>query len=126
MKTKRIYSLSRIVALAVIGVMLLGLTYLGMASGDAAVSVPQGAHAGQLTMHPCTYATEKGAYRATAERSSCPRTGQTPVTPDRAASDTHSGSLIAPVGANLSSQRWPWHNQHDVPQATGWLLTTMW
>ena len=44
--------------------MLLGLTYLGMASGDAAVSVPQGAHAGQLTMHPCTYATEKGAYRA--------------------------------------------------------------
>jgi pimeloyl-ACP methyl ester carboxylesterase len=64
MKTKRIYSLSRIVALAVIGVMLLGLTYLGMASGDAAVSVPQGAHAGQLTMHPCTYATEKGAYRA--------------------------------------------------------------
>ena len=64
MKTKRIYSLSRIVALAVIGVMLLGLTYLGMASGDAAVSVSQGAHAGQLTMHPCTYATEKGAYRA--------------------------------------------------------------
>ncbi len=64
MKTKRIYSLSRIVALMVIGVMLLGMTYLGFASGDAAVSVPQGAHAGQLAMHPCAYTTEKGAYRA--------------------------------------------------------------
>ena len=44
--------------------MLFGLTYIGFAPGDAAVSVPQGAHAGQLTMHPCTYSTEKGAYRA--------------------------------------------------------------
>jgi pimeloyl-ACP methyl ester carboxylesterase len=64
MKTKRIHSLSRIVALAVIGITLLGLTYLGMAPGDAAVSVPQGAHAGQLTMHACTYATEQGAMPA--------------------------------------------------------------
>ena len=64
MKAKRIYSPSRIVALVVIGVMLLGLAYIGFASGDAAVSVPQGAHAGQLTMHPCTYATEKGAIPA--------------------------------------------------------------
>jgi pimeloyl-ACP methyl ester carboxylesterase len=64
MKAKRIYSASRIVALVVIGVLLLGLTYIGLAPGDAAVSVPQGAHAGQLTMRPCTYATEKGAYRA--------------------------------------------------------------
>ena len=64
MKTKRIYNPSRIVALAIIGVMLLGLTYIGFASGGTAVSVPQGAQAGQLTMHPCTYATEKGAYRA--------------------------------------------------------------
>jgi pimeloyl-ACP methyl ester carboxylesterase len=64
MKTKRIYSPSRIVALLVIAVMLLGLTYLGFAQRGDAVSVPQGAHAGQLTMHPCTYATEKGTYRA--------------------------------------------------------------
>ncbi len=64
MKAKRIYTPSRIVALVVIGVLLLGLTYMGFASGDAAVSVPQGAHAGQLTMHPCTYSTEKGGYRA--------------------------------------------------------------
>ena len=64
MKAKRIYTPSRIVALVVIGVMLFGLTYIGFAPGDAAVSVPQGAHAGQLTMHPCTYSTEKGGYRA--------------------------------------------------------------
>ena len=64
MKAKRIYTPSRIVALVVIGVLLLGLAYIGLAPGDAAVSVPQGAHAGQLTMHPCTYSTEKGAYRA--------------------------------------------------------------
>ena len=64
MKTKRIYTPSRIVALVVIGVLLFGLVYIGFAPGDAAVSVPQGAHAGQLTMHPCTYPTENGSYRA--------------------------------------------------------------
>ena len=64
MKSKRIYTPSRIVALVVIGVLLSGLVYIGFAPGDAAVSVPQGAHAGQLTMHPCTYSTEKGGYRA--------------------------------------------------------------
>jgi pimeloyl-ACP methyl ester carboxylesterase len=64
MKAKRIYSPSRIVALVVIGVMLLGLAYLRFAPGAAAVSVPQGAHAGQLTMHACTYATEQGAMPA--------------------------------------------------------------
>jgi len=64
MKAKRIYTPTRIVALVVIGVMLFGLTYLRFAPGAAAVSVPQGAHAGQLTMHACTYATEQGAMPA--------------------------------------------------------------
>ncbi len=64
MKAKRIYTPSRIVALVVIGVMLLGLVYIRFAPGNAAVSVPEGAHAGQLTMHACTYSTEKGGYRA--------------------------------------------------------------
>ena len=64
MKAKRIYTPSRIVALVVIGVLLFGLAYIGFAPGDTAVSVPQGAHAGQLTTHSCTYSTEKGAYRA--------------------------------------------------------------
>jgi len=64
MKAKRIYNPSRIVALVVIGIMVLGLAYLRFAPGAAAVSVPQGAHAGQLTMHACTYATEQGAMPA--------------------------------------------------------------
>jgi pimeloyl-ACP methyl ester carboxylesterase len=54
MKAKRIYTPSRIVALVVIGVMLFGLMYIRFAPGDAAISVPQGAHAGQLNMHACT------------------------------------------------------------------------
>ena len=64
MKAKRIYTPSRIVALVVIGVLLFGLVYIGFAPGDAAVSVPPGAHAGQLTTHACTYATEQGAMPA--------------------------------------------------------------
>ena len=60
MKRKRIYNPSRIVALVVIGVILFGLTYIRFASGDAAISVPAGAKAGDLTMHACTFATEQG------------------------------------------------------------------
>jgi pimeloyl-ACP methyl ester carboxylesterase len=58
---RRAFTWARIVALVVIGVMLLGLTYLRLAPGGAAISVPAGAKAGDLTMHACTYVTEKGA-----------------------------------------------------------------
>jgi pimeloyl-ACP methyl ester carboxylesterase len=64
MKAKRIYNPSRIIALVVIGVLLLGMVYIRFAPGDAAVAVPAGSKAGNLTMHSCTYATEKGAMRA--------------------------------------------------------------
>ena len=59
----RSFTWARIAALLVSIVLLTGLTYLGVSSGSS-VTVPQGAHAGQLTMHPCTYPTENGAYRA--------------------------------------------------------------
>jgi pimeloyl-ACP methyl ester carboxylesterase len=55
---------ARIAALLVTIVLLTGLTYLGVSSSPETTSVSQGAHAGQLTMHPCTYPTENGAYRA--------------------------------------------------------------
>ncbi len=55
---------TRIAALLVITALLTGLTYLGISSSPETVSVPQGAHAGQLTMHPCTYSTESGGYHA--------------------------------------------------------------
>ena len=40
------------------------LAYLRFAPDTGPVSVPSGAHAGQLTLKPCTYATERGGYRA--------------------------------------------------------------
>lgn len=45
-------------------VLLTGLTYLRVSSSPETVSVSQGAHAGQLAMHPCTYPTENGGFRA--------------------------------------------------------------
>src|SRR5438128_9059340 len=55
---------ARIVALALISLTALALAYLHFSGGDNAVSVPPGAHAGQLKLHPCHYATENGSYRA--------------------------------------------------------------
>ncbi len=55
----------RITGLALIAVLTLALGYLHFAGGSTAVSVPAGAHAGQLTtLKSCTYNTEKGAYAA--------------------------------------------------------------
>jgi hypothetical protein len=57
----RAFTWARIAGLLVTVVLLTGLTYLGASSSPGTASVPQGAHAGQLTMHPCTYPTENGA-----------------------------------------------------------------
>jgi pimeloyl-ACP methyl ester carboxylesterase len=64
MKATRVFTPTRIVALAVIGVLVLGLGYLRLAPGDRTVPVPAGAKAGDLTLHACTYATERGAMPA--------------------------------------------------------------
>ena len=45
----------RIAGLILIAVLTLGLGYLHFAGGSASVSVPAGAHAGQLTLKHCTY-----------------------------------------------------------------------
>ena len=63
-QSPRAFTWARIAGLLVTIVLLTGLTYLGVSSSPGTASVPQGAHAGQLTMHPCTYPTENGAYRA--------------------------------------------------------------
>jgi pimeloyl-ACP methyl ester carboxylesterase len=55
---------ARILALALISLSTLALAYLHFGARESAVSVPSGAHAGQLKLHPCHYATEKGSYRA--------------------------------------------------------------
>ena len=54
----------RIVGLALIALLTVGLGYLHFAGGSNSVSVPTGAHAGQLTLKSCTYNTEQGAYAA--------------------------------------------------------------
>ena len=54
---------SRIVALTVIGLIVLGLVYAGRPNGPATV-VPAGARAGDLRLHACTYDTEAGRLAA--------------------------------------------------------------
>src|SRR5213080_4715623 len=54
----------RIVALALVSLTALGLVYLHFSLGSDRVSVPSGARAGQLKLHPCHYATENGSYAA--------------------------------------------------------------
>ncbi len=62
--SKRTFSTARIVALALIGVLVLGLAYLRLSPDSGAVSVPAGAHAGQLTLKSCNYTTENGTSAA--------------------------------------------------------------
>jgi pimeloyl-ACP methyl ester carboxylesterase len=58
------FTRKRVAALAVVGVALLGLAWVGLGRGDDPVSVPKGALAGDLLLHPCTYDTEDGGYAA--------------------------------------------------------------
>jgi pimeloyl-ACP methyl ester carboxylesterase len=55
---------ARIVALALMGVLVLGLAYLKLGTADDSISVPSGALAGDLILEPCTYSTENGDYAA--------------------------------------------------------------
>jgi pimeloyl-ACP methyl ester carboxylesterase len=63
-KSKRAFTPARIVALVLIGLLVLGLGYVRLGSGDDAVSVPSGAKAGDIVLEDCDYATEKGNYDA--------------------------------------------------------------
>ena len=60
----KVFGPARIVALALIGVVALGLAYLQFKPASDPVSVPSGARAGQLQLHSCHYATAKGSYAA--------------------------------------------------------------
>src|SRR6202167_3505052 len=86
-ESTRRFSRGRITGLTLIAVLTLGLVYLHLAGSSTAVSVPAGAHAGQLTLKSCTYNTEKGAYAA-----DC---GTLVVPEDRA--DPHSRLIALPV-----------------------------
>ena len=62
--TTRLFGPARIVALVLIALAAVGLAYLRFSPDAGSVSVPKGAHAGELSLHPCNYATEKGSYAA--------------------------------------------------------------
>src|ERR1700721_2211925 len=54
----------RIIGLALIALLTLALGYLHFSGGSKSVSVPSGAHAGQLTLKSCSYTTESGTSAA--------------------------------------------------------------
>jgi pimeloyl-ACP methyl ester carboxylesterase len=60
----RIVTPARIVALALITLLVAGLAYLRFVPGSGSVSVPEGAKPGDLILQPCDYATENGSYAA--------------------------------------------------------------
>jgi pimeloyl-ACP methyl ester carboxylesterase len=62
--TTRIFTLSRVIALALIMLLVAGLVYLRFAPDSRSVSVPEGAKAGDLILEPCEYPTENGTYPA--------------------------------------------------------------
>ena len=84
---KRALGPARIVALALIAVAIGVLAYLRFAPDAGRVSVPAGAHAGQLTLKSCSYDTENGRY---------PADCGTLVVPENRA-DPHSRLIALPV-----------------------------
>jgi pimeloyl-ACP methyl ester carboxylesterase len=62
--TTRLFTLSRVIALALITLLVAGLGYLRLAPHASSVSVPEGAKAGDLILEPCEYPTENGNYAA--------------------------------------------------------------
>jgi pimeloyl-ACP methyl ester carboxylesterase len=58
------FTRTRIVALTLIGLAVLGLAYIKLATADERVTLPKGAVAGDLLLDPCTYTTEDGSYAA--------------------------------------------------------------
>ena len=62
--TTRMLPLSRVLALALIALLVAGLVYLHFVPGSEAASVPEGTQAGDLILEPCEYPTESGNYAA--------------------------------------------------------------
>jgi len=61
----RTFTPARIVALAILAVLIAGLALLSLAPRPGRLAVPLGAEAGELTdLEPCTVSTEDGSYRA--------------------------------------------------------------
>jgi pimeloyl-ACP methyl ester carboxylesterase len=62
--TTRMFTRSRVLALALIAVLVAGFAYLHFAPDSSRVSVAEGAKAGDLVLEPCEHPTESGNYAA--------------------------------------------------------------
>src|SRR3954452_9652961 len=91
--TTRAFGPGRIAALALIAIAAAGLAYLRFAPDAKPVSVPKGAHAGQLTLRPCHYAPDAGSSAAD---------GGTPVVPENRG---NAGSRLIALPATRSCGR---------------------
>jgi len=117
--TSRVFTWARIAALLIDHRPLTGLTYLRFSSSPATVSVPQRAHAGQITMHPCTYATEQGAMPADCGTLVVPENRAiSKDAADRAAGDPGPGSLIHPLAPIFHLNGGPGITNMTFPQAS--------
>jgi pimeloyl-ACP methyl ester carboxylesterase len=86
-RRRRTWTAARVVALVVMGMLVAGLVYLRVAPGNDRVSVPAGAKSGDLTLHACSYPTERG---------DVPADCGTLVVPENRA-DPHSRPIALPV-----------------------------
>src|SRR3954454_20859106 len=69
---------SRVIALIIV-TLLAGALVVMASGGNSAVSVPRGAHAGQVFLHSCTYSTEAGKYPADCGTLVVPENRQNPT-----------------------------------------------
>jgi pimeloyl-ACP methyl ester carboxylesterase len=111
---------TRIVALTVIGLALLGLGHVKLATAEETVSVPKGTLAGDLLLDPCTYSTENGSYAADCgtlvvpENQADPQSRliALPVTRIRALSDHPAEPVFwLKGGPGLTNMQLPWANR---------------
>jgi hypothetical protein len=113
--TTRLFTLSRLIALALITLLITGLAYLRFAPDSRSLSVPQGAKAGDLILEPCEYPTENGNYAAECGTLTVPEKRVDPaVAPDRSAGNSNPRHLRSSSRADLSPPRRPGRHKHDL------------
>jgi pimeloyl-ACP methyl ester carboxylesterase len=115
---------ARIVALTVIAVLAAGLVALRVSGGAASVTVPRGAHAGQLVLHPCTYPTDVGKLAADCGTLVVPENRQDPKSRLIALPVTRVHAATAHPGAPvLYLQGGPGLTNMEFPQASRFTAT---
>jgi pimeloyl-ACP methyl ester carboxylesterase len=117
----RTFTAGRIVALVLIGLAVLAIGYVRVASGEDTVSVPAGAKAGDLSFHSCDFETEDGTLAADCGTLVVPenradpqsRLIAIPVTRIRAQSDDPKAPLFRLEGGpGKTNMKFPWASRY--------------